>query len=451
MQDSYSFFNVLQQYFAECALLPVFAIALIWIAIKWKTEYRRIIIAILCGSVLVFNEFVYRIFVAVGEGITYYRLLWTMPIVFVVAVFAVENITKIKASRRVTVVSILLLAVFMFSGQSGAEWFSLPENIYQIDEDAIQVADTLMEITGGESTYLLDNGELDMSIRQYEPRVVYTNNLESGLWEVINGMSPNVLGSDIMRATYEDRSAYLALRKDEPLAHKLVESAGYRFVVDTDNYGIYHIDYYTVHWDLVKIAELTNGNINRINIENILLSDASERYGYVYITDFGSLENEEIYRELVDKISSLQPRGIIINDQLSANSEWYLEYEELLAEMQIPYYCNKQEFQIIEENDVLICMLDNRDGISDDVLEKVKALELKDKPVVLVLSSKIEDKADKLYSLLKEQEFVVQILSAKRGDYTKDLIGENLLQYAVPVDEKQILSMIYFNGPENNK
>lgn len=450
MQDSHSFFNVLQQYFAGSALLPVFVIALAWIILKWKSEYKRIMVAILCGSALVFNEFIYRVFVAVGEDITYYRLLWIVPTVFIIAVFTVENISRLKKNGQVAVVSISLLAVFMFSGQTGAEWFSLPENIYQVDEDVIQVADTVMELTGGESVYLLDNGELDMSIRQYEPRIVYTNNLESGLWEVMKGASSNVLGSDIMQATYDDRSRYLALRKDEPLAHKLVESAGHTLVAGTDNYQIYQVDYYTVHWDLVKIAELTGGIINRASIEYIPISGVSEKCGYVYLTDFGPAENEEIYQELFGKIISLQPQGIIINDGLSGNSEWYLQYADMLEAMQIPYYCNNQEFQVIEEEEFLICMLDNMDGISEDTLAKFQALTNEGKPVVVVLSSKVEDETDRLYSMLVEQDFVVQVLSARKGDYTKDVLGEKLLQYAVPVDENQILSMIYLKGPENN-
>jgi len=449
MQDSHSFFSVLQQYFAGSAMVPVFVMALAWIILKWKKEYRGIVVAILCGSVLLFNELIYRVFEVVGEGITYYRLLWVIPLVLVIAVFAVENISRLKRNRQVVVVSIALLAIFMFSSQTGAEWVSLPENIYQVDKDVIQVADTVMELTNGERVYLLDNGELDMSIRQYEPRIVYTNNLESGLWEVMKGASANVLGSDIILATHNDRSKYLALRKDELLAHKLMESAGHTLVADTDNYQIYQVDYDQVYWDWEKATQLAEGVVNRISIEYIQTSGAGERCGYVYITDFGSIENDTIYQELLGKIASFQPQGIIINDSLSENSEWYLQCIDSLEALQIPYYCNNREFQVIEGNEFIICMLDNTDGISDTVLAEFQALANQNKPVVVVLSTKVENEADKFYSLLAEQDFVVQVLSARKGDYTKDLLGENLLQYAVPVDENQILSMIYIEGSES--
>ena len=327
MQESNSFFNVLQQYFADSTLLPLFVIALIWIIKKWKPEYKRNIIAMLLAGIFVFNELVYRIFVRVGEDITYYRLLWTIPIVFIIAVFVVECAARLNKYIQVGLVGISLLAVFLFSEQITMEKLALPENIYQVDGDVIQVADKVMELTGGESVYFLDNGGLYMSIRQYEPRIVYTHMEEYGLSAIIEGKIANALGSNIIEATYDDRSKYLGLRKDKPLALRMVESAGHTLITSTDNYQIYGVDYYTVHWDWIKRTELSEGLIDQVTIEYIPVSNVEERYSYIYISDFGSTENKAVYEELFEKIKNFQPQGIIINDQLAANSFWYKEYK----------------------------------------------------------------------------------------------------------------------------
>lgn len=443
MQDSHSFFNVLQQYFADSALLPLFVIALVWIVKKWKPEYKRIIVAMALGSILVFNELIYRVFVIAGEGITYYRLLWIIPIVFIVAIFIVECVTRLRKDMQIVVACIFLLAVVMFSEQITSEKLSLPDNIYQVDKDVIQVADKVMELSNGERAYLLDNGGLDMAIRQYDARIVYTDNEEYGLWAVIEGESKNVLGSDIIQATYDDRSKYLALRKDEPLAHRLVESAGHAQIASTDNYLIYCVDYDRVYWDWEKRTLMSEGNVGQMTMEYVPVTGVDERFGYVYLSDFGDVENESVYQELFSKIRALQPEGLIINDQLSVNAGWYVDYADQLGELMIPYYCNNQEFQTIEQDKVIICMMDNRNGISKETLEKFKELEKKGKPVIVVLSVKVEDIADEFSKFVTDTDFVVQILSAQKGGYSKELFGEKRLQYATPVDENQILNILY--------
>ena len=447
MQVSHSFFNVIQQYFAGCVLLPVFIVALVWIVHKWKPEYRKRIVVMICGSILVFNELVYRVFVVVGEGSTYYRLIWIVPIAFVISVFVVEQVTVMTKVNQVLVLCISLLVIFMFSKQSGEEWLTIPTNVYQVDEDVVQVADKLMEITDGEPTYLLDNGNLYEEIRQYDARIMYTDMEEVGLWAIIEGESDKVLGRDLIEVIWDDRSRYLALRKDNSFIHKLVESAGLTLAGDTDNYSLYYVDYEELYWDWVTNRKLMAGLIEQATTEYISIAGLNGKFGYVYISNFGVLENEEMYQEMFEKIKLQQPQGVIINNQLARNADWYLQYEDLFEEMQIPYYCNNQEFQVIEQTEFNICMMDNVDGISDESFEKLKVLVEEGEPIVLVLSSKVENDG-KLYSFIAEAESVVQVLTAQKSEYTKELLGEHKLQYAIPVDENHIFTMLYIKGLE---
>ena len=151
---------------------------------------------------------------------------------------------------------------------------------------------------------------------------------------------------------------------------------------------------------------------------------------------------------MFEKIKLQQPQGVIINNQLARNADWYLQYEDLFEEMQIPYYCNNQEFQVIEQTEFNICMMDNVDGISDESFEKLKVLVEEGEPIVLVLSSKVENNDGKLYSFIAEAESVVQVLTAQKSEYTKELLGEHKLQYAIPVDENHIFTMLYIKGLE---
>ena len=448
MQVSHSFWDVVQQYFAECALLPVFVLALIWIVKKWKPEYKKFIIVIACGSVLVFNELVYRVFVAVGEGSTYYRLFWVVPIILVIAVFAVETVASLEKWKQAAVVCISLLAVFMFCGQTGEEWFSLPENIYQVDEDVIQVADALMELTDGEATYIVDNGDLSETIRLYDARIMYADLEEYTLYYILNGESKRILGRDLTEAIWNNRCRYLALRKDNPFMYKLMEGAGITLEDETDNYRIYKVDYDRVYADWVRGRRLNKGLVNWATIDYIQISGLQEQYGYVYISNFGDIENEDVYQEIFDKIEAQQPHGIIVNDTLSEYAEWHVQYADKLAELQIPYYCNDQEIQVIEQEEICICMMNNASGVSDEALEALYALIQEDKPIILVLSDMIESEEDAIYTLLNEDDSVAYVLSAKEGEYVKELLYGETLHYSIPVDENQIFSMLYIKGLE---
>ena len=52
---------------------------------------------------------------------------------------------------------------------------TLPENIYQISEDKIQVADLIEEVTGGERVIVYAEDELMYGIREYDANICLSN------------------------------------------------------------------------------------------------------------------------------------------------------------------------------------------------------------------------------------------------------------------------------------
>lgn len=449
MQTSHSFLDVFQQYFSGSIMLLLFVIALIVLIREWNNKKIMAIVSVACVSVmLLYNEVTYQVLAAVGERSTYYRFFWICPIVLVVSYLIVKVLFSGESGKRILLTFVLGLLIVFFSARQVSDWTHFPENIYQLDEDVIQVADAVLELTGGEPTYLIDNGDLSNTIRQYDSRINFTDIEVIPLDVILRGYTTNILGRDAIDAIWNNRSRYLVLKKEEVIVYKVLENAGITLAAETDNYNIYSVDYNKLYEDWIQCGKLTGEFINQATIEYIPIKGLQGEYEYIYISDFGQFENQELYHELVAKISLRQPDGIIINDQLSENANWYLQYEELLDELQIPYYCNTQEFQVIEQAEFDICMLDNKDGVSDEEWESFQEMLKANKPIVLVLSSRLEDKNDKLYSILTEENLVVQILSAQKGEYTKEVLGEKILQYATPVDENQVFNVINIKGLE---
>lgn len=437
MQTSDSFWNVIQQYFKDCVLLPLFALAMIWLVKNGSKNRKNAFIALVCGSALIFNEAVYRIFAAAGEGSTYYRLFWIVPIGLAAAAFLVDCLLKADAGKRSMALIVSFLALWMFSGQTGTEWIALPETVYQVDADVIQVADLLMQLTDNRPTYLIDDGSVSNTIRQYNAKVMNTDMGLAAMDMILQGNDTNVLGRDIQIAIDNNRSRFIAINKKDTAIYKVLENAGVKLAGETDNYRIYYVHYEQQNKDVQALAE-------GMNMEYIPVKGMKTELEYVYITDFGTIENEAAYQNAIAEIEKIQPDGLIINDALSENAGWYEYYKPLLDELGIPCYCNETEFELISEEEVTICLIDNSKEISADTEDSLEKLLKEEKPVVLILSKEISNTgAGKLEKLILESENkIVQILSARKDNYEKNLIGKDILQFSAPTDTNQLLNII---------
>lgn len=450
MQANYSLWNVLGQYFENSALLPLFVLALIWMIKKWNKNRKVAFIAIACGSVLVFNEVTYRFFYTLGEGSTYYRFLWIIPLALVVAAFLVNYVTIAHAGKQYFVLALVLLAIWMFSRQTGAEWLTLPENIYQIEKDVIQVSDLLMKLTDNQATYLIDDGSISNTIRQYNAKVMCTDMELADIDMLLQGNDTNALGRDIQNAINNNRSRYIAINKEDTIIYKVMENAGIKLAGETDHYRLYYVHYKQLIADVEKMVELNERGFCQVNVEYIPVSGLDKAFEYAYITDFGATENEEVYSNVMKQIGEMQPDGVIINPELSENAGWTDQYKAYLEEMEIPYYCNDVEFQVISENDINICLINNSRMVSTKTLESLENLMSEGKPVLLVLAKKLDESDEggltKLISA--SNSTVIQVLSAQPDTFQKNLVGEQILQFATPTDKNQLLNIIRIEGLE---
>lgn len=450
MQVSYSFWDAVQQYFAKSIFLPLFLLAFIWIIKKWIKEKKYVIAAVGCACICVFNGITYRLFDRVGEGSTYYRLFWMIPVILFVAVFLTDCVRNLEKGKKLLVLALICLASFMFTPKTGAEWFELPENIYQLDSDIIQVADALMEVTQGESTYLYALDDIGDDIRQYNAKVMSTGIESFDLELVLRGTYNNMLSRDIQNFILDNHSRYFAVHKQDVQVCKLLENAGLKQVNETDNYYLYYVNYDQLEADWTECVLNESGPWGFTNIEYIPISGFEEELEYVYLTDFGDTLNTNVYEEVLNKIADIQPDGIIINSRLSKQEEWAAQYAEYLTELGIPYYCNDKEFQVISTENIEICMIDNKNQVSESTLIALKEIISQEKPVILVLSKQLaaDTGSDLLGIITEENSSIVQVLSAEKETYTKTLLGKQILQYAVPADSGQMLNILRIEALE---
>lgn len=285
MQVSHSFWNVCQQYFSEGILLPLFGIAVLWLIKKWNKRRRTVFfLAAGISILLLYNEITYRLTDLIGEQSTYYRFFWICPFVLPVSYLVIEVYSLAKEKQRSFILIIMCFMVVLFSAQSFDKWFKLPENIYQLDTDVIQVADALMELTGGNQTTLVDNSEISSTIRQYNAKVKITGLNTHDINQILYLENMNYLGREVQEALYLNKSEYAAVRKDTTRG-QILERAGAERVAETDNYYLYYMDYDKIEEDMRTIAIVEEELGLYANIEYITIPGLTKQFEFIYTTD----------------------------------------------------------------------------------------------------------------------------------------------------------------------
>lgn len=449
MQVSHSFWNVCEQYFEESIVLPIFLLALLWLLKKWNKEKRMAFYAAVLASILLlYNGVSHRILEKVGEGSTYYRFFWICPIALIISYGVVELVFYAKKKQLFMALFILFLAGYMFSQMQLQSWVNLPENIYQLDNDVVQAADALMELTDGEPTTLIDNGTLTGTIRQYNAKINVTDLYTNLINEVLYTDKVNYLGRYIHEYMSLNESEYIALEKERTATCKVLESGGMKKAAQTEHYNLYYADQDMIYKNLVELVDLDREIPYRSNIEYIPVLGLQREYRYVYISDFGGMDQESVYQAIVSAIQTLDVDGVFINTVFSENREWVDKYQHLLEELEVPYYCNDTAFQTVENEDIIFCMIDNTMEITEDEIEAFEELKKAGKPIIMMLSHELSRSEGLYKSMLAEDSPVIQILTTEKNQSEKKLIEDSFLQFATPVDDGQLFNIISVSGLE---
>lgn len=119
-----------------------------------------------------------------GFGARSHRFFWIYQIPFVIAFVIVECFEKIDSKAKKAVFYIAAAAAIVVFGQNMYEEQHYPtENIYKIEDDAIEISKKLHEIDDSETlTIFINDVHLTYTIRQYDPSLL----LKLGRYEFQN-------------------------------------------------------------------------------------------------------------------------------------------------------------------------------------------------------------------------------------------------------------------------
>lgn len=446
MQGIESFIDALSLYITNNILFIVFLIAAIYILKKSSQKQQKYFIAVaVTAIVFIFNGITFAVVKRLGEDTTYYRFFWICPIVLASAYLMIElffekAVTKIQKFGLLVIFGVM---VFVNYGQSFHGWTTLPSNIYQIEDDIVQLGDMIDEHTGGERTILLVNDYIASHIREYNANIIINPDGKYYLDEIINGDNINYSARDAMMFVDSNMAEYIAIEKEKIGTNRLFYSIGCEKIGETDNFNVYHYDYELseAEWELF-ITERDKNSLY-INSEYINVPGLKGQKDYLYMTDLWVNTSEEERQIIIELANRLQVEAVIINstpDNADVKPE---DLERELAGLKVPYIYNNHGIQLIEEEEFLVTCITMQE-VANRQEEELKNIMSMEKPMILVTDRKLHaDDTDGVSAMVQAEDSpVVEVVTLTGGMY-KEMLNDNIMQYgSMDVGADEVLSLV---------
>lgn len=187
--------GVFEQYNGDSLYLLAFAAS--FLLTMWQCRkkglgiWKELALAMLLAFLFVFNGLSYRIAGKLTKNIkTYYRFFWMLPVLFLTAYQLTLAFTSGQKKKALLggVALILCLGVGANCFVSRAT-IMIPDNIYGIAQDAIDVSDAIVKDWGGQKGQPVAafDSYLQYQIRTYEPRICWGISRKAYLYQQTNG------------------------------------------------------------------------------------------------------------------------------------------------------------------------------------------------------------------------------------------------------------------------
>ena len=188
------FIDVIRQYHGDGIYLEAFLCSVVLIfRICRKQESdtgKKLLWALGLAVLLIYNGLSYRLADKWTDVTTYYRFFWILPVTFVIA-YALTMAFASKDWKKKLLGLLFFSVCIMVGGNLFLTKANLhkPQNLYGLDDQAIAVADLVMEDWAGEekNPVVAVDMYLEYQIRTYEPRIIWGISRPAYLDQAKNG------------------------------------------------------------------------------------------------------------------------------------------------------------------------------------------------------------------------------------------------------------------------
>ncbi len=192
--------SVIKSYMGTGFVTVIFLLCLAYLALAEKDRVKRcvfihmplvVIVVFLCPLTYIFYG-------KVSEAVTYYRLLWLIPVTPVIAYASVSFLTSIKSGKKKTLAAVVLALFLAFAGKLMYTSVHMvkAENIYHMPQVVVDICDTI-HVEGREVRAAMPE-ELMQFVRQYDPCVclAYGRQYLMGIYAAENDFRDAMIARD---------------------------------------------------------------------------------------------------------------------------------------------------------------------------------------------------------------------------------------------------------------
>ena len=412
-------FKVIQQYNGQSVLPVIILLGILFFILKDKKTTKYLIIYL--GMLLIiFNEATYYFIRKIGEGMTYYRFLWMIPMVPIGAFLIVKLFEAIENRKTKILTACILTVCFLItSGIDFGKFLNLPENVYQMPQDMVDVCDIIESDRGEKSpVVVLTDKSLMYGIREYNANIQEVLEGDDGyLWSMLDGNDCNMSGFLAKVIISQANMDYIVIPGQNNEAAALLMSAGSSYIGSSQGYAVYRTNH-DVAAQIVYDKYYTGkfqSDISTYYDEDVEIPGMTETRAYVYYPD--------------NHVALVDPE-----------TETYTHY-----------FQNEEQFQMVEEEEYILCAVDDSEGsITQDTLEKMQQIAATGKEILLFLKTPIyqenieaesrgellgensatTDAATEAFiDLVKdENSHIAAVFSMGVGDYNKHMLNDKIWQ-----------------------
>lgn len=207
--------DIFDKYFGSTMFGVFFILSIVYCLIMKPKYKKHILLGMLLLFVILYNDLSYTLISKLtGEGTTYYRFLWILPVTLVVAYVVVDILFKLeKLNVKLIFLTGLLAILVLEDGAGSVGTASIPKNKYNISDEVIQVSEIISrdygEGDGDAVATMLDKrvavpASMELQLRMYDASVSYGISREAFIYVSENGLgeedSPYPVEEVVIRA-----------------------------------------------------------------------------------------------------------------------------------------------------------------------------------------------------------------------------------------------------------
>ncbi|MCR4902399.1 MAG: hypothetical protein K6A23_06045 [Butyrivibrio sp.] len=237
---------ILKDYAGVGFLMVLFLASLIYLAITEKSQKKKILLVYVPAIIFVFFliPITRMVFVAAfDEGVTYYRILWMIPMGMIIAYSACKLFAD---HRRVGLMLSSLIIIASGSLVYNSENITKAENAYHLPQNVVDICNVIIPEGETNKERAAFPASLVHYVRQYNTNILmpYGREMVVTQWDYYNAVyeamekAETVCCEDLLVATRETKCKYIVIHETRAIDGDLTEY-GLELLATIDGYQIF--------------------------------------------------------------------------------------------------------------------------------------------------------------------------------------------------------------------